>query len=1345
MIKSDQSIGLSEIDFNPFEEGKEIEKIAFTNDPQKEILLSCALGGDEANLAYNESVSLVLNGSFKLEYFLLALREVVLRHEALRATVSRDGETLIIYKTLPVDVPFQDISENNDQKKLLNAFITDEMQRPFQLEEGPLYRFFIHKLGAQQHYFTLILHHVIADGWSTGVILKDLSQFYNAKLEGKSASLEKAPQISDYADEQINFQQTDEFRKIEKYWLDLYKDNIPVLDFATDYPRPAFRTYKSKRIDHAFSLELISQIKKMGAKAGSSLVNTLLSAYEIFIYLNTNHKHIVVGLPAAGQAATEKHDLVGHCVNLLPIKSVVDPDLSVTAYLKNRKKLFFDANDHQRITFGQLINNLDIKRDHSRIPLVPVLFNVDMGMDSSVVFNGLDFQLISNPRACETFEISLNITGSASNFVLEWAYNTQLFKQETIEHAAIEFEKLMVDMVNNPDITIKELASAGTDVWIKKIEEWNHTFEAYPKDTHFTVLIDKVAVKLPHKTALVYQNKSLSYQDLVTRANQFAAYLKASGTKKGDVIGLLSDRSVEMVISLLGILKSGAVYVPLDPEYPKERIEYMLEDAQASLLLLSRDYTGQFQSAAQEHIIEEISVKLQEYSAASASVSTNGSDLAYILYTSGSTGKPKGVKIMHENLTNFLLSMLDKPGIQSTDRLLAITTISFDIAGLELYLPLITGAELYICDAATAKDGRLLREYVEDNHITFLQATPSTWRMMIDSGWQPMPNDELQKSYPLKALCGGEALPSELADSLLLRTTELWNMYGPTETTIWSTIKQITTAGELLTIGRPIRNTQIYIINNENELVAPGTTGEILIGGDGVALGYLNREELTDERFIDAPFRPVTGNKLYKTGDLGKFLENGEILYQGRMDQQVKIRGHRIELGEIETALTQLQGIKQAIVLAREDHPGDVRLVAYVILSRFELEVHKATTDDWKTILKRRLPDYMVPAHFIALEAFPLTPNNKIDKKALPKPEWKQSVSSNTDQSALNQQEEIIYKIWSNILGQNDIRKSDDFFELGGHSLLAVRVMTAIEQTTGKRLPVATLFENATIEKLAKKIQTNEQEKWNCLVPIKTTGTKDPIYLIHGAGLNVLLFQSMIKYLDDDQPVYGLQAIGLNRPVERLLYTIEEIATTYLTEVLANDPEGPYCFAGYSLGGKIAFEMARQLQVMKKEVKFLGVIDTYATNVDTSSAVSRLATKVKRQFRKAPFFFKSFLKNPGEAFNYQMYMAKYRLKRIISDHVEEEDEPFSPYELEIQNSYDIAYVNYVLKPSDLQTHLFRVSKRLYYLDDPKYLGWNKYAKHGVQIHEVPGDHRTFLSPPNDEGFAKVIQSALNHL
>ena len=1325
------------VDFDPFAETKEIEKLTPTNEPQREMWVACIIGGEDANLSYNESVSVQLKGNLDFPAFKRAVNDLVKRHEALRATISPNGETLIIYDDFPVELELEDISNLNETeiKAEFTGFLRREIDTPLDLYDGPLFKVFMHKTGAHEHYFTIIKHHIIGDGWSTGIMLEDLSKMYNAYSKGEDITLDAPSQISDYAVSQANFRLSPAYKQTEKFWLDLYKGNVPQLDLPVDYPRVSPRSYKGSRIDHPISNDFANKIKTVGAKAGASLVTTLLAAFELFLYQQTRQNDIVVGLPSSGQAASGLNDVVGHCVNLLPLKSHIDPTQTFTEYLKKRKKEVLDAYDNQRITFGELIKKLYIPRDASRIALVPVIFNIDMGMDNAVRFDGLDFKLISNPRVYENFELYLNATRSKEGIVMEWSYNTGLFKPATINGFNKDYEAILEKIVADPNINISKLVESKEREVNIPLQQEVHI----PLGQNVITLIDDAVNNYSGKTAVSFNNSSLSYKQLDEKVNQLAGFLIQNGIESGDIVAISIVRSVEMLISLLAILKAGATYLPLDPEYPLDRIEFMLEDSSAKILLTSDMNKGSYKTNAHEFIIDEIWPELDNYKHESIQKDIKDDDLAYVIYTSGSTGKPKGVKLTHRNLVNFLLSMQKTPGIKNTDRLLAITTISFDIAGLELYLPLISGAEVVIADVETTRDGRLLLSIIEEKNISMMQATPSTWQMMLDSGWE--------KSYPLKVLTGGEALPKELADKLLKLSSSVWNMYGPTETTIWSTVKQVLPGDKLITIGLPIDNTQVYIMDEQGKPLSAGTIGEIYIGGIGVAEGYLNRPELTSEKFVADSYSGITGSRLYRTGDLGKILDNGDIQCLGRIDQQVKIRGHRIELGEIESLLSAQQGIKQSVVIAQEDISLNKFLVAFVIpgsLGNSKGEIPKKLVDEWKEKLGEALPQYMVPDEFVPIESFPLTQNGKIDRKAFPKVNRNAHVKVKKRLAPRNAYEQLVYDIWTQALGLDKLGITDDFFELGGHSLLAVKVMVAIEKETGERLPLATLFTNSTIEKLALQLSGNKEgETWDTIVPIKTTGEKPPLFLVHGSGLNVLMFKVISEHFDESQPLYGIQAIGLTKPVE-IPSTVEGIAAYHIQEILRVSPEGPYAVAGYSYGGFVAYEIAKQLMQAGKQVKFIGMIDTNAAGNDQpKTKMARLSKKILRQCHKVPFFAGSFIKYPKESLAYQQYVLKKKFSPKFLKESETAEDSYTLYEKQIRENYDHILSNYITTPLNVEVSLFRVEKRLYFVDDQKYLGWDKFALKGVKIYKVPGDHKTFLEHPNGEKFASIIQNVLD--
>jgi thioesterase domain-containing protein/acyl carrier protein len=708
-----------------------------------------------------------------------------------------------------------------------------------------------------------------------------------------------------------------------------------------------------------------------------------------------------------------------------------------------------------------------------------------------------------------------------------------------------------------------------------------------------------------------------------------------------------------------------------------------------------------------------------------------------VLYTSGSTGKPKGVQIAHHSLVNLMYSLQKAPGITSADKMLAVATISFDIAGVDIYLPLSAGAEIILADSITAKDGRALLDIIRGQNVTILQATPYTWRMMLEVGWE--------EHLPIKVFCGGEAMAKDLAERLIPRSNEVWNMYGPTETTIYSIIKHVTDANDI-TIGWPVDNTQVYILDEEKNNLTNGEIGEIYIGGAGMAWGYLNRPELTAERFIDNPFTP--GEKIYRTGDLAKLKPDGDIVYLGRIDHQVKVRGYRIELGEIEHNLGKQTGIKQAVVIAREDTPGIPRLVAYVVLESGQTGIaEKSTLDTWDKALLEVLPEYMMPDDYVLMDIIPSTPNGKIDRKAMPKPDYSHINRSGEYVAPRTSNEKLVADIWEELMGLNEISIFDNFFQLGGRSLVAVKIMARLEQETGKRLPLATLFEYSTVEKLAARLEIDaEAITWESLVPIKPKGSKMPLYIVHGAGLNVLLFNALAMNMDEEQPVYGLQAKGLNG-IDEPLDVMEEIAANYVDEIINHDPVGPYAVAGYSLGGLIAYEMAKQMLAMGKDVKMLAMFDTYADQTQIYDSW------LKKKLTNGWFFVKQLaftpvllVQDPKRTIEYKSREVGRRIqkiyKNIFPDKVKKK-EGFSAYTDDIHEKSLAAQRNYLLTPVNIAIELFRAKKHTFYMDDFKFLGWKPFALKGVNVHDIPGEHNTIFAPPNDKQFAKVLQECLD--
>jgi len=1311
--------------FNPFH-GPEIERVIYTTEPQAEIWIACKLGDNDANRAYNESISLILKGDLNKPALDKAVQTLVDRHETLRAVFSTDGKFMTIFQHLSLTVDYQDISKSNDGDKdrIIKEYLSSDANYVFDLLKGPLLKVGLIKLSEAEHHLVLTGHHIVCDGWSLGIMLQELGGLYSANVNKTTQNLPKPESFSAYADEQQAYMKSEAHTTNENYWLNQYKGEVPQLSLPTDFPRPQFRTFKSERLDLPMPMELVDALKKTGIKAGSSFVTTLLAAFEILLYTQTEQDNIVLGLPSADQAASGKIQMIGHCVNLLPLRSKIDSTISFNDYLKQRKPQLFDAYEHQKFSFGELLQKLSIARDPSRVPLVPVVFNIDMGMDNDVSFSGLNYVLKSNPRAYETFELFLNASGSEKDLVLEWSYNTNLFKEETIQSMMTSFEDIIAAVVTNPDIKIGDIVKVDASDY----SDLNNTSVSYPQLPLHELLFQQAQIN-PSKKALKFENSEISYGDLEKQVHQVAHYLKAQGVSNGDFVAVSLPRSIELVITLIAIMECGAAYLPLDPSYPSKRLEFMLVDSESKYMITTKALSSALESNTTKLLSEDIFSELSQYPETPLTEKIDLDTIVYLLYTSGSTGKPKGVPITHKNLVNLLYSFLEKPGIKETDVLISITTISFDIAMAELFAPLLKGAKLVLTNEDTAKDTRLLLDVMKNESITIMQATPATWQMLIYSGWK--------EPLPIRAISTGEALPLALAKHILERVDELWNMYGPTETTIWSAIAKVSKEDHTIAIGLPMANTQLYIVNDQNRLVAPGKSGELCIAGDGVAKGYLKRDDLTNEKFIKNPFETKLGPILYRTGDLAKLDASGEVYCLGRIDQQVKIRGQRIELGEIEQALDTLDGIQSSVVLLNED-----MLIANVIANDKSSQ-DSNQVETWKRILKEHLPSHMIPHQFNVVKEFPKTLSGKIDRKALLQ-HLPNKVSERGSVEPSTASENIIAAIWQKSLNLDTIDVNSDFFELGGHSVLGVQVMARIEKETGNRLPLVALLKHPTVRKLAAYMDS-EFFVWDSLVALKPEGIKPPLYVVHGANHNVLMFNALAHRLDKDQPVYGLQSRGLSG-VDEPHDSIDQMAADYIKEIVAKNPKGPYALGGFSYGGIVAYEMARQLRDQGKEVTILAQFDTYVypSYYYTSPLKKKLLMNLFQMGKVVYLSFNMFASK--KHFTRRIALLKIQISGLLLKLKHGKEKQYEmqfnvPYRME--HNHAIATNAYSITPQDIVIDLFRAEEEINFVHDHDLLGWKKMGGKGIRKHMVPGNHVDMFEEPHVETLAKKLQEVLD--
>ncbi|MGV8944004.1 amino acid adenylation domain-containing protein [Thermomonas sp.] len=1079
--------------------GGEIARVVPTTEPQREVWLADRLGPD-ASLAFNESVSLRLSGTLDQAALEAALQALVSRHDALRANFGPDGETLCVRMENGLILEHADLSGMTPSAREAAVATRQHkaVETPFDLVREPLFRAELLTLSAQEHLLLLTAHHIVCDGWSWWVIVRELGQLY-ADAQARESTLPPAESFADYALAEA-MRGTDPVASAdEQYWLQKFADGAPVLDLPTDRTRAPRRTFASAREDHVMEPALVDAIRGLGSRRGASLFATLLAGFGGLLSRIAGQSEVVVGIPAAGQAIDDHDRLIGHCVNLLPLRLDVDPAQGFSRAIDEAQTTLLDAIEHQRLTFGALLKKLRVARNPARLPLVSVMFNIDQALDhASVGFPGLALDFSINPRTHENFEIFINAVQVRGALRLECQYNSDLFDAATMRRWLAAYEALLRDAIERPDAPFGRLSMLDAAA-LRELSALQPSPTPYDASALVHTLFEAQCDRTPARIAVSAGGVTLTYRELDQRANRIAHLLRRHEVHRGNLVGLAVERDSDMLAGLLGILKSGATYVPLDPQFPEERLAFMTGDAGLAALVTQDAHAARFDLGGRPVLaLDRLEAELAN--SASTRLADGGPQAAvpttpaYVIYTSGSTGRPKGVQVPHRTVVNFLGSMQREPGITAEDVLVAVTTLSFDIAVLELLLPICVGAQVVIADRDAVMDGHVLAQLLRRSGATLMQATPATWRLLLGAGWQA--------DAGFRALCGGESLPPDLAMDLLRHCGELWNLYGPTEATVWSTCTRIAKAPIAclpdIHVGRPIANTRIWIVDVDGGLSPPGVPGEICIAGDGVTLGYLGRPELDAERFLPDRFPGAEqGARLYRTGDRGRWRADGNLEHLGRLDFQVKVRGYRIELGEIESNLVNHPLVAQSIVIAREDIPGDVRLVAYVV------PVGSLPDNDdgnlellLRTHLQATLPAYMVPQRIVSLPRMPLLPNGKIARNALPAPGLACAVDGVDRVMPRSDLERAIAVAMEQVLAVPGIGIHDDFFALGGHSLLAAQLTSRLNRELGVALTLRALFDGPTVAKLAGMVASNDPLHAAASIPRRAQQMTAPLSLM---------------------------------------------------------------------------------------------------------------------------------------------------------------------------------------------------------------------------------------------------------
>ena len=1019
------------------------------------------------NAVYNICRAHHLSGHLDVTALQQSLDSVVQRHEVLRTTfpASNGQPTQFISPDLICGLSVIDLA-NLPAEKLQNQsrrLITEQASSAFDLSRGPLLRLTLVRLAEEEHLFIFTVHQIVCDGWSVNVFYRDFWAFYDAFCEKRKAPLPVLTfQFVDFAAWQHQSIQGDLLRAQLSFWKDQLGDALSVLDVPTNRRRPKLQSFCGARYVLRYSEVLTAALNDLSRGESVTLFMTLMAAYQTLLYRYTQQEDVVIGFPIANRNSLETRDVMGFFVNTLVARTDLTGNPQFTGLLARVRDVCVAAYTNQDLPFEKLVEELHPQRDGSRNPLFQVMFAFQSPDPTRLEGRNLKWKPLEVDGGTSKFDLMLSLTNRGKDLIGYFEYSTDLFDCSTIERMAGNFQTLLEGIVADPGKRLSDLPLLTGTEKHQLLTEWNATQFHYPEDKCLHQLFEAQADAMPEAIALVFGDKEVSYGELNKRANQLAHYLIELGVGSGTLVGVCLERSLDLIVGLMGILKAGGAYVPLDPLFPKERLAFMLQDAQVAILLTEDKVFESMlalSSAARVICLNRDWEKIAQERNDNPPTDVRSDDLAYAIYTSGSTGRPKAVHVSHRSVVNCLYSIRHTVGLSENDNFLALTTISFDIAALELFLPLLSGARVALASRDEVLDGKQLANRLASSAATVMQATPSTWRLLLDAGWQG--------GEGFKILCGGEVLTRSLANELLDDGAWLWNLYGPTEATIWSTVAKVEPGEDPVLIGRPIGNTQIYILDSYSQPVPVGVPGELYIGGDGVARGYLNQPELTAEKFIPDIFCDQTAARLYRTGDLARYRPDGNIEFLGRVDNQVKIRGHRIELGEIEFVLNQHSAVKESVVLCHESEPSKEKgIVAYIAPNRDSV----CSVSDLRIFACKKLPDYMIPSTFVILDAVPLTPNGKIDRKSLPPSDDERPLLDQGFTEPRTQIEELVGQVWREVLKRDKIGVYDNFFDLGGHSLLATRVVARVRDNFSIDLPLRALFELPTVAGLAEHI-----------------------------------------------------------------------------------------------------------------------------------------------------------------------------------------------------------------------------------------------------------------------------------
>jgi amino acid adenylation domain-containing protein len=1230
---------------------------------------------------YNESITIRKIGFMDPMVLERCFNEIVRRHAIWRTGFSdSSGEIAqVVYPHVHVALPLIDLSSLQPAEAVAEALrlAGKDASDLFDLSRPPLLRARLIRLRSNDHRLYLTFHHLIFDGVSIyRVFLPELANLYRHYSLGQPSSLpDLSIQYGDYARYQQRKVAKGDYAHQLSYWREALSGDVPPVELSVGKSLPAAPSWRAGMETFVMSARLLQALKNFAAVEGATLYITLLAAFHILLHRYTQQPGITTGSVVSVRNRPELEPLIGFLLNTVVLRSHVDSRVPFRDFLKQIRNTVLDALANSEVPFDTVVRELAPKRDSRRNAFFQVLFSLRPSSNDFPA--GWDLTELDVHSGASGFALFVDIVERPDTLMGRIIYSSDLFDGAAIARMAGHLLTLLEGVVEDPGLPVALLPLLTGDERENVLSAGIGSCVEIPAVT-ISALFEEQAMQRPDRIAVIFQGQQLTFQELDRRANVFAAKLRHAGAKPGSLVSIGVDRSLEMLIAVVGVLKVGAAYLPIDPNLPAERREFILNDAKPHLQITSKDLTI-------------TGCHCEDFG--------HYAGLAYLLYTSGSTGVPKGVEVPETAVINFLCSMQREPGFSSSDILLAVTTLSFDIAVLELILPLVSGGILVIAPREAVSDPECLIETIHNSKCTVMQGTPAVWRSLIDAGWRG--------DSQLKILCGGEALSRSLADELLQRCRELWNMYGPTETTIWSTVQKIEPGPEPVCIGRPIDNTQVYVLDRNLQLLPTGTAGELYISGSGVARGYVARQTLTDERFLPNPF--LAGQRMYRTGDHVRWGSSGALEFLGRLDNQVKVRGYRVEIQEIEEALVKCPGVRAAAVKAWADASGENALVAYV--------EGRVDTSALRRYLARTMPEYMIPSRFIELQELPLTPNGKLDRKRLPEP-GRHAASAGEPAEPRNDTERRMETLWTTLLNIASPDVNQDFFTLGGHSLLAANLLRRIDVEFGQRLSIATLFENPTIAKLSAvldKAATRPGE-----FDEKASSEQRYLYWMY-AGED---FRRLAIHL---RPTYDLHGVWIPPELEKNICEsdrFEDVAALIVNQMLRNPPKGPYYLGGWCISGILAYEVAVQLTALGKDVGLVALLG--APNPQHYSAIpksERFKSKLRHHWKQLACL---------DMAGVSRYLAE-RLRQQMREHNVLGPRPFEHVLLQLAMRYEP-------KPLRARVCLFQGVERPSVIDYTP--GWTGVVKGEFTAYDVPGNHATSLEEPHVTTLAEKLRGCL---